>query len=93
MMTAMLAPLGLEKGKKFQPDARQAKLLTEGALIGELMSMNISYAKRFENSYYRPDTKWAYVIMFDPEQETPNYSNSTSVLTISTRPSRRPRAW
>jgi hypothetical protein len=30
------------------------------------MSMSISYAKRFENSYYRPDTKWAYVIMFDP---------------------------
>jgi hypothetical protein len=70
----MLAPLGLEKGKKFAPDARQAKLLTEGAQIGELMSMNISYAKRFENSYYRPDTKWAYVIMFDPEQEAPNYS-------------------
>ena len=70
MITAMLAPLGLEKGKKFQPNERQIKLLTEGALIGELMSMNISYAKRFENSYYRPDTKWAYVIMFDPSQES-----------------------
>jgi hypothetical protein len=38
------------------------------------MSMNISYAKRFPNSYYRPDSKWAYVIMFDPSQEKPNYS-------------------
>jgi hypothetical protein len=43
------------------------------AAIGELMSMNISYAKRFPDSYYRPDTKWAYVIMLDPSQRTPNY--------------------
>lgn len=74
MITAMLAPLGLEKGKKFSPSERNARLLTEGALMGELMSMNISYAKRFPNSYYRPDSKWAYVIMFDPGQEQPNYS-------------------
>jgi hypothetical protein len=74
MITAMLAPLGLEKDKKFQPSERNARLLTEGALMGELMSMNISYAKRFENSYYRPDTKWAYVIMFDPGQEKKYFS-------------------
>jgi murein L,D-transpeptidase YafK len=36
---------------------------------GALVSMNISYAKRFENFYFRPGTKWAYVIMFDPSQE------------------------
>jgi hypothetical protein len=38
------------------------------------MAMNISFAKRFEDSYYRPDSKWAYVIMLDPSQERPNYS-------------------
>jgi hypothetical protein len=74
MLTAMLVPLGLEKGKTFQPNARQAQLLTEGARIGELMAMNLSYAKRFENSYYRPDTKWAYVILFDASQEKQHYS-------------------
>ncbi|WP_194790359.1 DUF1254 domain-containing protein [Pseudomonas sp. UFMG81] len=74
MMTAMLAPLGLEKGKPFQPGEREKKLLTDGALMGELMSMNISYAKRFPDAYYRPDAKWAYVIMFDPGQETAHYS-------------------
>src|SRR5262249_50102097 len=41
---------------------------------GALMSMNISYAKRFENFYYRPGTKWAYVIMFDLSQEKKNFS-------------------
>jgi murein L,D-transpeptidase YafK len=53
---------------------RQGLDLVQGLLVGELMSMNISYAKRFENFYYRPGTKWAYVIMFDPSQEKKNYS-------------------
>ena len=51
MIAAMLAPLGLEKGKKFQPSERNAKLLTEAALMGELMAMNISFAKRFNDSF------------------------------------------
>jgi hypothetical protein len=74
MMMAMLAPLGIEKGKSFTPDERETKILNDGALMGELMSMNISYAKRFPDSYYRDDAKWAYVIMFDPGQERPNYT-------------------
>src|SRR5262249_6238733 len=73
MITAMLAPLGIEKGKPFKPDARQTKALTDGAQMGGLMSMNISYEKRFPNSYYRADPKWAYVIMSDPNQQPPNY--------------------
>jgi len=74
MIMGMLAPLGLEKGKPFKPGEREKKILTDGALMGELMSMNISYAKRFPDSYYRKDAKWAYVIMFDPKQESPGYS-------------------
>ena len=35
--------------------------------MGELMAMNTSFAKRFEDAYYRPDSKWAYVIALDPE--------------------------
>jgi hypothetical protein len=66
--------ISLTAKQQGQPNERQTKLLTEGALIGELMSMNISYAKRFSNSYYRPDTKWAYVVMLDPSQEREHYS-------------------
>ena len=74
MMMAMLAPLGIGKGKPFAPGERETKILSDGALMGELMSMNISFAKRFPNSYYRDDAKSAYVIMFDPNQERPNYT-------------------
>ena len=31
---AMLEPLGIEKGKPFAPDARQKRILEEGALLG-----------------------------------------------------------
>src|SRR5262249_22637891 len=46
--------------------------LAQGPRVGELMSMNISYAKRIEHSYYRPGTKWGYVIMCNPSQEKKN---------------------
>jgi hypothetical protein len=37
-MLAMLKPLGIEKGKPFKPDARQTKILTKAALLGEAMA-------------------------------------------------------
>jgi len=66
---AMLAPLGIEKGKPFQPDARQKKILEEATFVGEAMAMAISFDKRIVGSRYRPDSNWQYVIMFDPSQE------------------------
>lgn len=71
---AMLAPLGIEKGKPFKPDARQKKILEEATFVGESMAMAISFDKRIEGSRYRPDANWQYVIMFDPSQEAQNYS-------------------
>ena len=70
MMTAMLAPLGLEKGKPFAPAEREKKLIADGAF----MSMNISYTKRCPDWSYCKDAKWAYVILLVPKQETLNYS-------------------
>ncbi len=46
MMVAMLKPLGIEKGKKFEPDARQKKILEQAAVVGESMARAHSYAKR-----------------------------------------------
>lgn len=71
---AMLAPLGIEKGKPFKPDERQKKLLTEATFVGESMAMAISFDKRAEGSRYRPDSNWQYVIMLDPKQEAEFYS-------------------
>ena len=75
MMIAMLVPLGIEKGKPFQPDERQKKLLVQGAEIGELMAMNFAFNKRFEGAKYRPETQWVYVLELKaPNQEDENYT-------------------
>jgi hypothetical protein len=71
---AMLAPLGIEKGKPFKPDTRQQKLFEEATFVGESMAMAISFDKRMEGSHYRPDANWQYVIMLDPSQESEFFS-------------------
>lgn len=71
---AMLRPLGIERGKDFKPEERQRQLLIEGAQVGELMAKANSFDKRFPGSRYRPDAHWDYVIMADPAQDLPDYS-------------------
>lgn len=53
-MMAMLKPLGIEKGKPFNPTSRQKKLLKEAALVGEAMAKATTYEKRFDDVLYRP---------------------------------------
>ncbi len=66
---AMLRPLGIEKGKAFQPDARQQKILEQGAVVGELMAQSLAFDNRDPSARYRPDARWEYVITFDPGQD------------------------
>ena len=46
---AFLASLGIEDGKPFNPDSRMAKLLAEGANIGELMAARTRWSIRTPN--------------------------------------------
>jgi hypothetical protein len=71
---AMLKPLGIEKGKSFQPDERLTKILTEAAFVGEAMAKANDFVKRFPGARYRPDAHWEYVIMADPAQDLKDYS-------------------
>jgi hypothetical protein len=59
---AMLKPLGIEKGKPFNPDERQKKILTEAALVGEAMAKASVFQKRMEGYRYRSDAHWYYMI-------------------------------
>jgi hypothetical protein len=52
LFMAMLRSLGLEKGKPFAPSPAQAKALTDGAEIGQLMAMANSFDKRFSTARY-----------------------------------------
>ena len=73
IMMALLKPLGIEKGKPFQPDARQKRILEEAALVGEAMAKANSFDKRFAGSRYRPETHWDYVIAVDWTHEAEFY--------------------
>jgi hypothetical protein len=63
----MLRPLGLEKGKPFKPDARQTKILTEAALVGEAMAKTNSADRRFAGGKYRPDAHWDFALQLDAD--------------------------
>ena len=64
---AMLKPLGIEKGKPFKPDARQTKILTEAALVGEAMARANTFERRFTGVMYRPDSHWHYALALDAD--------------------------
>jgi hypothetical protein len=61
---AMLKPLGIEKGKSFNPDVRQKQILTDAALVGEAMAKASSFAKRMDGYRYNPDRQWEYIVPF-----------------------------
>ena len=64
---AMLRPLGLEKGKPFKPNARQTKILTDAALVGEAMAKANSADRRFAGGKYRPDAHWDFALQLDAD--------------------------
>ncbi|WP_075349147.1 DUF1214 domain-containing protein [Algoriphagus marinus] len=49
---AMLEPLGIMKGKDFNPSERQTKILLEGLKMGELMLRNLQTNPRFAETYW-----------------------------------------
>jgi hypothetical protein len=69
IMMAMLKPLGIEKGIPFKPDARQAGILTEAAMVGEAMARANAYQKRFANALIWPDRRWEISLGFEPGAE------------------------
>ena len=73
---AMLKPLGIEKGKPFQPDSRQTAILEEAVALGDAMARNVMYenTQRETDTTLFPGTRWEWVILVKPSQETETYS-------------------
>ncbi|WP_339868484.1 DUF1214 domain-containing protein [uncultured Algoriphagus sp.] len=67
--TAMLLPLGIEKGRPFNPDERQKKLLLKGGAMGELMARNIQVNPRYTSPWWE-GTSWYKSYDFSVPQET-----------------------
>jgi hypothetical protein len=70
MIMAMLRPLGIMPGVKFNPDERQARILAEAATVGEAMARANSYAKRFEGARVWEGKHWEKALFIsDTDQD------------------------
>jgi len=74
LIMAMLKPLGIEKGKPFNPDERQTKILTEGAFVGEAMAKANDFGNpRLEAAHYVKGSHWEYATVSPPDQRWEHY--------------------
>lgn len=72
---AMLKPLGIEKGKPFNPTDRQKRILMEGLLVGEAMAKAIDFKKspRLEDAHYGDGSRWDIDTTSPPDQRREHY--------------------
>jgi hypothetical protein len=71
---AMLASLGIEKGKPFNPDERMTKILNDAAMVGELTARANAYEKKFKGAKVWEGRKWEYANLVELNQEDSNYT-------------------
>lgn len=69
---AMLRRVGIEKGKPFNPDARQKKILEEAVFVGEAMAKANDLAKRNTKPYWK-GASWKLALGLDPSQRADHY--------------------
>jgi hypothetical protein len=72
LILAQLRFLGIEKGKPFNPDARQKKLLEEAVVVGEAMAKANTSDKRVEPPFW-PGTQWKHALVVSPDQRMSGY--------------------
>jgi len=73
---AMLKPLGIEKGKPFNPTPEQKKILTEAALVGEAMAKANDFSKtRLEDAHYVDGSHWEFATVAPPDQRREYYDD------------------
>ena len=71
---AMLKPLGIEKGKPFNPTASQKKILEEGVFVGEAMAMANDFEKRGGMGHYADGSNWDIALTTNIEQRSKYYA-------------------
>jgi hypothetical protein len=71
---AMLKPLGIEKGKPFEPNEQQTAILTEAALVGEAMAKANDFLNpRLIDAHYLDGSHWEYATTSPPDQRREYY--------------------
>jgi hypothetical protein len=71
---AMLAPLGIEKGRAFLPNEYQKRVLSDAAIVGDLMARTNAYVKRSPGSVVWPGKHWQFANQVELAQQTDKYA-------------------
>lgn len=66
-MLAMLESLGIEKGKPFEPNEDQRRVLKEAAVVGEAMVKTMTFDKNFPNVTRYKGTHWDQLMVVAPD--------------------------
>lgn len=76
-----LAALGIEKGKKFNPDARMKKILTEAAAVGDATARALVFKYPEDIAYY-PGSAWVQGFVGDNYkfQSQPGVNNTDALV-------------
>jgi hypothetical protein len=85
VMLGLLAPLGIEVGKEFKPDARTKRILTRAAKVGNAMARVIAYNSRDpKRIFYDEDSQWEKIFLTEsPTFETDTYLDVDARVTFS----------
>ena len=75
LIYAMLAPIGIEKGKVFAPDARQRKILEEAVVVGEAMARTNGFETRHPDAEYTKSSQWDFPLVVSPTQRRETYDD------------------
>ncbi len=54
----LLASIGIQKGKPFDPDVRMERILAEAAAVGNATARAIAFNTRDKGAYYYPNSAW-----------------------------------
>jgi len=68
LILATLKPLGIEKGKPFEPNARQKRILQEALIVGEAMAKANGFDTRLEEAEYVKGSQWDFPLVVNPSQ-------------------------
>jgi hypothetical protein len=54
----LLASIGIQKGKPFEPDSRMKSILTDAAAVGNATARAIEFKTRDKDAYFYPNSQW-----------------------------------
>ena len=63
LFRGMLASIGIQHGKPFDPDDRMRAILTEAAAVGDATARALTYRFRQPGAYYYPNSTWRTVLL------------------------------